>query len=457
MLRCARVTAAVLTAAGLSCAPAAAVTPPVADPAVPPPDPTPGGAAMVQRTACAVTGVRPGFTPAVPSPSQAVLDLPAAWKFSRGEGQTVAIVDTGVRPGPRLPDVELVGDYIGGGDAVADCDGHGTLVAGIVAGQPGADAFSGVAPAARLLSIRQTSAHYDPQTTSDDPGRARAIREVDALARAIVLAADRGARVITVPAATCLPADEPVDQTTLGAAIGYAAVQRDAVIVAAAGDTGVPGAGPACAANPLTDPSRPDDPRNWAGVTSVSVPSWWQPHVLSVGSVTPGGQPSSFTMPGPWVGIAAPGEKIVSVGNDDGELVDGIPGYNGKLIPIQGTRYAAAHVAGVAALVRSRFPELSAAQVIDRISRTARNPARSPSNLVGAGVVDPLAALTWELPPAPEAMGPERMSLPPAPAPADMTPRIVAFGGAAVLAISVLATVLVLTRRGDDQETDDMA
>ena len=35
----------------------------------------------------------------------------------------------------------------------------------------------------------------------------------------------------------------------------------------------------------MTDPTRPDDPRNWAGVTSVSIPSWWQPYVLSVGAL----------------------------------------------------------------------------------------------------------------------------------------------------------------------------
>ncbi|EUA42944.1 hypothetical protein I552_7685 [Mycobacterium xenopi 3993] len=81
------------------------------------------------------------------------------------------------------------------------------------------------------------------------------------------------------------------------------------MIVAAAGNTGTTGSfggGTACESNPLTDLSRPDDPRNWSGVTSVSIPSWWQPYVLSVASLTPEAQPSKFTMAGPWVGIAAP-------------------------------------------------------------------------------------------------------------------------------------------------------
>ena len=225
-----------------------------------------------------------------------------------------------------------------------------------------------------------------------------------ALGRAIVHAADLGARVIAISAITCLPADRNVDQGALGAAIRYAAVDKDAVIVAAAGNSGSAGSassGAACESNPLTDLGRPEDPRNWAGVTSVSVPSWWQPYVLSVGSLTPADQPSKFTMAGPWVGIAAPGENIVSVSNrDDGGLANGLPNEHQQLVPLIGTSYAAGYVSGVAALVRSKYPELNAGQVIQRITATAHNGARAPSNVVGAGTVDPVAALTWELPAA---------------------------------------------------------
>ncbi|EUA16095.1 putative membrane-anchored mycosin mycP3 [Mycobacterium xenopi 4042] len=58
-----------------------------------------------------------------------MLNLPAAWRLSRGEGQLVAIIDTGVRPGPRLPNVDPGGDYVETTDGLTDCDGHGTLVA----------------------------------------------------------------------------------------------------------------------------------------------------------------------------------------------------------------------------------------------------------------------------------------------------------------------------------------
>ena len=196
--------------------------------------------------------------------------------------------------------------------------------------------------------------------------------------------------------------------------------------------------------------SHPDDPRNWAGVTSVSVPSWWQPYLLSVGSLTPGDQPSKFTMAGPWVGIAAPGENIVSVSNrDDGGLANGLPNEHQQLVPLVGTSYAAGYVSGVAALVRSKYPELNAGQVIQRITATAHNGARAPSNVVGAGTVDPVAALTWELPAATnhDASPVKHVAAPPEPAPKSPVPRIVAFGGTAALILAVVAAAAIAARR----------
>ena len=130
--------------------PALAISPPAVDPGVPPPSGTPGpGQPMEQRGPCSTSGVVPGSDPGVPTPSGTMLNLPAAWQFSRGDGQLVAVIDTGVRPGPRLPNVDPGGDFVETTDGLTDCDGHGTLVAGIIAGQPGDDGFSGVAPAAR--------------------------------------------------------------------------------------------------------------------------------------------------------------------------------------------------------------------------------------------------------------------------------------------------------------------
>ena len=446
--------AAVLAAAVWAAPPAAAISPPGVDPAAKPPDGAPGPVQpMEQHGECSTSGVIAGTDPAVPTPDQLALDLPAAWRASRGDGQLVAVLDTGVRPGPRLPNVDPGGDYAESTNGLTDCDGHGTLVAGIIAGQPGNDGFAGVAPGARLLSLRVISAKFSPRMPGGDPTLARASVDVTALARAIVHAADLGARVINISEVTCLPADRSVDQSALGAALRYAAVDKDAVIVAAAGNTGATGSvagGTACESNPLTDLSRPTDPRNWAGVTSVSIPSWWQQYVLSVASLAPDGRPSKFSMAGPWVGIAAPGENIVSVSNGDGGgLADGLPNERQQLVPLSGTSYAAGYVSGAAALVRSKYPELTAEQVVHRITATAHNGARAPSNVVGAGTLDAVAALTWDLPTTgkPAAAPAKRAAAPPEPAHKDRTPQIVAFGGTAALILAVAVAAAVRARR----------
>lgn len=435
----------------LSCPAAGAVTPPAVDDQVAPPTGAAGPVqAMALRTPCVTTGVLPGTDPAAVNPNQVALDLPGAWRYSRGDGQTVAVIDTGVRPGPRLPNVEPGGDFVEAGDGLSDCDGHGTLIAGLIAGQPGADGFSGVAPGARLVSIRQTSAHYSPAQQGADPVLTRAGIDIATLARAVVRAADLGARVINISAVTCLPADNTVDQSALGAALRYAAVDKDAVIIAAAGNSSsTTAAGTSCAANPLADPARAGDPRNWGGVTSVSIPSWWQPYVLSVGALTRQGEPAPFTMAGPWVGIAAPGQDITSLSNStEGGLANGLPNARGELTPASGTSYAAAYVSGVAALVRARFPELTAEQVVRRLTVTAHGADRSPSNVVGAGSIDPVAALTWDVPgPGRPADTAKAVAAPPVPASEDSTPRTVAFVGTGVLALVVL--VVAALRRKD--------
>ena len=446
--------AAVLVAALWACPPALAINRPQVDPAAKPPNGAPGPVQPVEKSGeCSVTGVISGTDFGAATPSQKLLDPAAAWRFSRGDGQLVAVLDTGVRPGPRLPGVQPGGDYVESTDGLTDCDGRGTAVAGLIAGQPGDDGFAGIAPAARLVSLRVTSAKFSARTAGGDPTLARATVDVTALGRAIVHAADLGARVIAVSSITCLPADRNIDQGALGAAIRYAAIDKDAVIVVAAGNSGSTGSstsGAACESNPLTDLGRPEDPRNWAGVTSLSVPSWWQPYVLSVGSLTPADQPSIFTLAGPWVGIAAPGENIVSVSNrDDGGLADGLPNEHQQLVPLVGTGYAAGYVSGVAALVRSKYPTLNAGDVIHRITATAHNGARAPSNVVGAGTVDPVAALTWELPANTntDAAPVKHVAAPPEPAPKSSLPQIVAFSGTAALLLAVVAAAAIAARR----------
>ena len=444
---------ALLVVATVSCPAAEAITPPELDAGAVPPSGAPGPVQpMAQRNPCVATGVLPGSDPGAVNPNSSMLNLSGAWKYSRGDGQLVAVIDTGVRPGPRLPNVDPGGDFVDATDGLVDCDGHGTLVAGLIAGQPGDDNFSGVAPGARILSIRSTSAKYAPRDNGEDPATARVALDIATLARAIVRAADLGARVINISAVTCLPANKNVDQTELGAALRYAAIDKDAVIIAAAGNNKAGlNPGSACPSNPLSDPGRPEDPRNWAGVMEISIPSWWQQYVLSVGSLNSSGRPSDFTMAGPWVGIAAPGENIASVGNaDGGGLANALPSDQGELFPLNSASFSAAYVSGAAALVRSRFPELTAKEVVDRLTAGAQGAARAPSNLTGSGLVDAVASMTWDVSDASDIAGapqPKPIAAPPQPAPPDSTPRTIAFVGTGVLALIAAVTAGIAAHR----------
>lgn len=431
---------------------ASALDYPVVDPAALPPDGPPGPSQeMRQNGQCSFYGALPGFDPLPVPPSQAMLNLPEAWKTSRGDGVTVAIIDSGVAPQPRLPKLAPGGDYIDpAANGLVDCDGHGTAVAGIIGAAPGPDGFVGVAPDAALISIRQSSAQWSPRTPpGGDPQQVKTAGDIATLARAIRHAADLpGVRVINISLTDCIPVYKQIDQAALGAAVRYAAIDKDIVVVAAAGNGGET----TCSSNPLTNPNLPEDPRNWTGATTISTPSYWQPYVLSVASLTPEGQPSRFTMAGPWVGIAAPGERIVSLGNGPNSgLINGQPSNQEPLVPINGTSFAAAYVSGVAALVRAEFPTLKAHQIINRLVVSAHNAARAPSNLVGAGVIDPVAALTWDIPDGnslPAKMPVVRIDPPPPPPPDDSLPRLIAFGvGTAAVAGAVIAVTAIGMRR----------
>jgi membrane-anchored mycosin MYCP len=158
-------------------------------------------------------------------------------------------------------------------------------------------------------------------------------------------------------------------------------------------------------------------------------------------------------MAGPWVGVAAPGENVASVGNaDGGGLANALPNEQGELFGVNGTSYAAAYVSGVAALVRGRFPQLTAAQVVRRITASARGAARSPSNLVGAGTVDPVAALTWDIPDTDaEAVRTRPVAAPEPPAAEDTTPRTIALAGTGALLLVAAATAATAANRRKDK------
>lgn len=378
---------------------AGALEPPAIDPAAIPPDETGPDQPTELRRACAAPAVFPESNFADKPWANDYLRLAEAQKFATGAGVTVAVIDTGVNGSPRVP-AEPGGDFVDqAGNGMSDCDAHGTLTASIVAGRPApTDGFIGVAPDARILSLRQTSAAFQPvgaRTDPNDPNTTQTAGSLRSLARAVVHAANLGAQVINISEAACYKVTRPIDEASLGAAINYAVNVKNAVVIVAAGNTGQD-----CTQNPPPDPALPADPRGWERVQTVVSPAWYSPLVLTVGGIAENGQPSSFSMSGPWLGAAAPAENLTALGYD-GNPVNALHGEDG-LIPISGTSFAAAYVSGLAALLKQRFPELTPAQIINRITATARHPGGGVDNYVGAGVIDPVAALTWDVPAGPE-------------------------------------------------------
>ncbi len=312
--------------------------------------------------------------------------------FATGKGQTVALIDSGVNRNARLDRLLGGGDYIQGGDGLFDCDHHGTLIAGIIAARPSpGDGFSGVAPDATIVSIRQTSEAYEVDSSKTGNAReAQAASTVITMAKSIVHAATLNATVINISVTACVSTSKPVELHALAGALYYAAVVKNAVIVTAAGNLGGE-----CAPNADSNPANPQDTRGWGGVTTISLPSMFDQFTLSVGGTTLTGDPYVKSMSGPWVGVAAPAINVVSIDPSKltGELINAQETKDG-IEPIAGTSFSSAYVSGLAALIRERYPNLTAHQVIERIKRTAHRPSQAMSSLVGSGVVDPNAALT---------------------------------------------------------------
>nr|WP_179272940.1 MULTISPECIES: type VII secretion-associated serine protease mycosin [unclassified Rhodococcus (in: high G+C Gram-positive bacteria)] len=426
---------------------------PVIDPfQLPPPSPPGPLEPTEQKNACALPSAATDVQD-VPTALKA-LDFASVWPITRGAGQVVAVIDTGVTAHPRLPGLIAGGDYVSAGDGLFDCDAHGTMVAGLIAAQsaPGSG-FAGGAPDARILSIRQSSNVFQivdnrsEEEQAGEPENAAGYGNVRTMAMAIRTAVDAGASVINISEVACVPAGGGVPDGPLGAAVQYAVREKNVVVVAAAGNLG----SAACRAqNPMTDPLRPDaDP--WASFATIATPAWFD-DVLTVGSVESDGTPSSFSLGGPWVDVAAPGSNMTSLSPTGNGLANGTRGTDG-VVPMTGTSFAAPLVAAVAALVRAHRPELSALEVVDRIQRTAHAPAEGWNPLVGHGIVDPLAAVTDSVTAAPLSVPANSVAMtaplpPPAP---DHRPRTAAVTGSVLVAVILalgLALSVPLRRRG---------
>jgi membrane-anchored mycosin MYCP len=373
--------------------------------------------------------------------------------FATGKRQKVAVIDTGVSDhryfGGRL---EAGGDYVArDGNGLEDCDGHGTAVAGIIAADPADESvgFQGIAPAARIVSIRQTSTNYeftDPATNKSQPAGS-----LTTLTKAIIRAANTdGVTVINMSVNNCRPASAgPIrdDERQLQAALRYAVDERDIVVVASAGNIGEGN----CATQNGPDPSNP---------TQIVLPPWFADHVLSVAAMTEAGEPAEFSIQGPWVSVAAPGTDIISLDPANPEqLVNRTFDKDRREAPIQGTSFAAPYVSGLAALVRERFKDLDARQVMHRIKATAAHPAATGGrdNLVGHGMIDPIAALTAFIPAESDIPPDEAVAVPfemPPPYRRDWGPTQVAIigtaGGVGLLLLTLFVVHTVRRNRRPD-------
>jgi membrane-anchored mycosin MYCP len=241
------------------------------------------------------------------------------------------------------------------------------------------------------------------------------------MSRAVRTAADLGASVINISSVACVAVGSALDDRALGAALAYAVDVKNAVVVAAAGNTG----GAAQCPRQLSDAT-------WETATVAVSPAWYDDYVLTVGSVNAQGAPSPFTLAGPWVDVAAAGETVTSLASE----------------PISGTSYAAPVVSGLAALIRARFPSLTARQVMQRIESTAHHPPSGWDSLVGHGTVDALAAVSTESAPAAGTSTPHAQSMPIAgpaapPKPPDPHARDTAFRGAAICLVALVAAVAI--------------
>lgn len=417
-------------------------------------------------------------------PAQSMLDVTNAQKIGNyGAGVTVAEIDTGVNPHPFLTGNGRLmpgGDYILGQNALNDCDGHGTIVAGIIAANTANTAnsgvpvaFTGVAPQAKILAIKQTSSNYQYQNGNQTANAG----DLTTLAEAIYYAATRpDVKVITMSVDECVPATPAnlayIYQTTsfrqLQAAIHYAVNVADKVVIAAAGNlvssnntTDQNGQVNQSACSNVPNNTNPNPNQ----VNMIQIPPVFADDLMSVASVSPAqgslasSGVSSFSVWGPWVSVAAPGEGIISL--DPGPGATGLSNQTteaGNKVPLQGTSFAAPYVAGLAALIRAKYPSMSARQVMQRIEATAQHPSggvNGRNSAIGYGVIDPMAALTSAVPGQNGVPSQTPVNIPaqlPNTAIQDWAPLQVALIGAATGVVVFVVTAFIVRTRRRNQE-----
>jgi subtilisin family serine protease len=265
-----------------------------------------------------------------------VMRTAQAWRFSRGAGMVIAVIDTGVQCGlADLADRCVAGyDFVNGDDRADDDHGHGTDVASLaVAAAHNGVGGAGVAPDAQVMPLKAMAANGYGSHAS--------------IAAAVVWAVRHGARVIN------LSLGGYYDSATLRGAVAYA-LAHQVVVVAAAGNDSI---------------GMPTYPAAYPDVLGVAATDRLDGHWL----------PSNF---GDYVDVSAPGAGVATTT---------LAGWGAS----SGTSEATPLVSAVAALILSEGPTLSVAEVAERITRSAADlgePGWDP--YFGFGRIDAGGAVT---------------------------------------------------------------
>ncbi|OEJ24716.1 type VII secretion-associated serine protease mycosin [Streptomyces agglomeratus] len=286
-----------------------------------------------------------------------VFSMQDTWAESQGEGVTVAVVDSGVdATHPDLSGQVLKGkDFTGGGNAHEDTFGHGTGMASLIAARghsaKNASGMIGLAPKAQILPLR-TLQNKDDKNLDETWGAA------------VRYAVDQGAKVINLSFSSDGGSKTLSDGRQ---AIAYAQ-EHDVVVVAAAGNS---------------------------GAVAVDEPAAL-PGVVSVGAVDKEGNRWEGSNTGKGLTLTAPGVEILAANKNRS------PEYGLST----GTSGATAYVSATAALVRAKYPDLTAGQVINRLIKSAsflgHKGLKAPDDEYGYGIIRPYKAVTMDIPKGPK-------------------------------------------------------
>ncbi|MBM6399055.1 S8 family serine peptidase [Phycicoccus sonneratiae] len=274
-----------------------------------------------------------------------------AWALTRGQGVTVAVVDSGVARNQHFPSgTVLDGRSFVGGSPRTDGRLHGTAVAGIIAARSLAptSGVEGLAPRARILPVKVVPDESDREEGPDT--------DAGTLAAGIRWAADQGAKVVNVSLSTGR------DDAALRSAVAHAR-SRGALVVASAGNT-----------------------TTQAPVRAPRYPAAY-PGVLGVAATDDADTVAKGSVPGSHVDVAAPGVQVLTTFGAWGDCYLGDESGS--------TSYATAYVSAAAALVAQRFPAEGPDRWAHRLEVTAARDRRDArDDAVGWGVVQPVEALT---------------------------------------------------------------